>query len=300
MPSLRRSIIASILFLVHAAMAAAPDAGVPALAVRAPNGATNLLIGTLHVPYEGLRQPAPSILDGAKHLVIESATTQGPQPAADVEVAPEVMAGKAARAAWAEGLSDGQVAGLRRNLDCHPPMSANLVDLLLVLKSPRAAAAFAYARCGQPGQDSRDDLLAAAARIRGVPTVTLETQVAVERQRKAVPDRIYARQLQHAFTADTMRAFEQVVAALNRGDYASVLDLAVGHDMPPSDALLFRRLMVSERNRAWMPPLRRYLDEGGAVVLVGAAHLPGPDGLLSLLQAAGYAVEPVVVPEDPR
>lgn len=51
----------------------------------------------------------------------------------------------------------------------------------------------------------------------------------------------------------------------------------------------------TERNRAWLPRLQVLLDEGGpdedALVVVGALHLLGEDGLVELLRAEGYTVE---------
>lgn len=50
-----------------------------------------------------------------------------------------------------------------------------------------------------------------------------------------------------------------------------------------------------DRNLAWLPRLKRQLDDGGkdedALVVVGAMHLLGEDGLVALLRGAGYAVE---------
>jgi len=54
--------------------------------------------------------------------------------------------------------------------------------------------------------------------------------------------------------------------------------------------------MIRERNLAWIPVMRRFLDEGHAVVIVGAAHLPGPTGLIALLKAARYRVETIELP----
>ncbi|QWF63018.1 TraB/GumN family protein (plasmid) [Ralstonia solanacearum] len=56
--------------------------------------------------------------------------------------------------------------------------------------------------------------------------------------------------------------------------------------------------MVHDRNLAWMPGLRQALDAGGAVIAVGAAHLPGPDGLVALLRADGYRIDETTVPSD--
>ncbi len=56
---------------------------------------------------------------------------------------------------------------------------------------------------------------------------------------------------------------------------------------------LYRSINV-ERNQAWLPQLRRLLDEErekDAMVVVGALHLLGPDGLVQQLQDKGYTVE---------
>lgn len=57
---------------------------------------------------------------------------------------------------------------------------------------------------------------------------------------------------------------------------------------------LYARVNV-ERNQAWLARLQALLDEGGegddALVVVGALHLLGEDGVVALLRAEGYAVE---------
>ena len=56
------------------------------------------------------------------------------------------------------------------------------------------------------------------------------------------------------------------------------------------DPVMYQRLLV-DRNRAWLPKLDALLLRGGrAFVVVGAAHLVGPDGLLAMLRAKGYKV----------
>ncbi len=58
---------------------------------------------------------------------------------------------------------------------------------------------------------------------------------------------------------------------------------------------LYRVLLV-ERNRQWMPQLEAYLqNEEKELVLVGAAHLVGPDGLLAMLEKRGYRVVQMVL-----
>ena len=54
---------------------------------------------------------------------------------------------------------------------------------------------------------------------------------------------------------------------------------------------LYQRLLV-ERNRNWLPKLDAlFARKGRTMVVVGAAHLVGPDGLLAMFRAKGYTVE---------
>ncbi len=49
--------------------------------------------------------------------------------------------------------------------------------------------------------------------------------------------------------------------------------------------------MLAPRNRRWLPQLVEHLADGGGFVAVGIGHLVGPDGLPTMLAAAGYRVE---------
>jgi len=52
------------------------------------------------------------------------------------------------------------------------------------------------------------------------------------------------------------------------------------------------KTVITDRNSAWMPQIERYLASGNvSFVIVGLAHIHGPDGLLQQLKNAGYKVE---------
>jgi len=55
----------------------------------------------------------------------------------------------------------------------------------------------------------------------------------------------------------------------------------------------FEETMVSARNRTMAERAAPFLDAGGAFVAVGALHLPGPQGLVSLLREKGYRIEAI-------
>lgn len=279
--------------------------GVPALKVTTSNGHSSIVIGTMHVPYKGLRQPVPNLLDGRRRLVIESSRRQGPQPKEVSSL--DLLAPNAreslrtghglARAPWASDLTENNVTQLLERARCAVPgMTSDGIEMILAFKTAEMAAALAYRRCESLGSLSRDEILNKAAHDRNIPIDVLETQVEVDQRRKAVPAQYYEDSLKEAFSPEIESRYLRVVDGLNRGDYATVLDVSLGPLRHAEDAVTFKRLMIDERNHAWMGNLSRYLNEGNAVVAVGAAHLPGPQGLTALLKKAGYKVESIVVP----
>lgn len=70
------------------------------------------------------------------------------------------------------------------------------------------------------------------------------------------------------------------------GELVDVLD-ELG-DVHPD---VYRRL-ISSRNNFWMPTVLDQLDQGrAAMVVVGALHIPGPDGLIAQLKKKGYKIK---------
>ena len=51
--------------------------------------------------------------------------------------------------------------------------------------------------------------------------------------------------------------------------------------------------LIKDRNQAWMEKLPEMMKDKSSFIAVGALHLAGDDGLLNLLEQAGYIVEPV-------
>jgi hypothetical protein len=55
--------------------------------------------------------------------------------------------------------------------------------------------------------------------------------------------------------------------------------------------MLYRRLLV-DRNQNWMPQIEAMIENNDRpMIVVGAGHMPGSDGLIALLEARGYTVE---------
>jgi uncharacterized protein YbaP (TraB family) len=51
--------------------------------------------------------------------------------------------------------------------------------------------------------------------------------------------------------------------------------------------------LLKDRNVKWVKALPAIMNSGSQFIAVGAGHLPGKDGVISLLRNEGYAVEPV-------
>jgi uncharacterized protein len=101
---------------------------------------------------------------------------------------------------------------------------------------------------------------------------------------------------QDRMLADTLKDLDTEIANVNKmaeawkaGD-AAAIERIILPDLK-QDPVVYKRLLV-DRNQSWLPKLEALFNRlGHAFVVVGAAHLVGPDGLLALLKAKGYSVE---------
>ncbi len=85
---------------------------------------------------------------------------------------------------------------------------------------------------------------------------------------------------------------EELHSDWRRGD-ADALERLMNSELKESYPQLYQRINVA-RNDAWVPKLRKLLDTPGTddtLVIVGAMHLLGPDGLVAKMHASGYRVE---------
>lgn len=93
---------------------------------------------------------------------------------------------------------------------------------------------------------------------------------------------------------DASVEIEKLHAAWRRGDQDALWN-GMAAEMRREYPQLYRRINVA-RNDAWVPKLQRMLDgetEDDTLVVVGALHLLGDDGVVEKLRAKGYKVERV-------
>ena len=99
-----------------------------------------------------------------------------------------------------------------------------------------------------------------------------------------------------------------LVAAIQENDgsgdeeYRKMIDLYKAQDITAMGALItqegdelanYEQLLLTNRNRNWIPVMARLMGTSPTFFAVGAGHLGGPKGVIALLRAAGYTVTSV-------
>ncbi len=99
--------------------------------------------------------------------------------------------------------------------------------------------------------------------------------------------------LQHALAdvSDTADMMGKALSAWRSGDLTAVEQLVLA-PVKAADAQTYQQMFVA-RNQAWLPQIQALFgNKEQELVLVGLGHLAGTEGVLALLQQAGYQVEP--------
>ena len=68
---------------------------------------------------------------------------------------------------------------------------------------------------------------------------------------------------------------------------------SISEDYMSGDYAEFKEELLTRRNRKWVPAIEELIRDSASFIGVGAAHLPGQEGVINLLRKAGYQVEPV-------
>lgn len=151
----------------------------------------------------------------------------------------------------------------------------------------------------QGGDLVLDMRIAEDARARGVPVVGLETIDEQLAAMASVPDEQQLEVLKATLkyaprTDDLMETVLQFYLQRRMGAaWPFQLALAAKAGIDPAPLATFRDELVVRRNLRMRDGLLPTLARGGAFVAVGAMHLVGREGLVTLLRQAGHTVTPV-------
>jgi uncharacterized protein YbaP (TraB family) len=84
-----------------------------------------------------------------------------------------------------------------------------------------------------------------------------------------------------------LKEVREIAAAWRAGDAPAIERLLV---QSMKDSPAYYQSLVVNRNRRWIPRIETCVSTGSCFVVVGAAHLVGNDGLITLLRQKGYRV----------
>lgn len=138
-----------------------------------------------------------------------------------------------------------------------------------------------------------EDRLMAVAKAKGKEIVGIET---VEEQFRAfatIPLREQARMVLDMIREmdKTRESFRRLDDAYARADLDTLLALAQESE---SDYGRYDDALLRERNHRWIPRMLELAGKRSTLFAVGAGHLSGDQGILSLLRAAGCTVTAVI------
>lgn len=149
---------------------------------------------------------------------------------------------------------------------------------------------------GENGMVSYEMYLSDKAKEGAKPTGGLETidfQISIF---DSIPYEAQAKMLLETVRADAELADEE-------GGMQEIFDLYKKQDIEELQMMMndsddpvtkeFGDLFLFQRNRNWIPIIENLIAEKSIFIAVGAAHLPGEAGVISLLQQRGYTVEPL-------
>lgn len=296
-PSLLRGVLAALglVLAIGTAGAAAPPpatSNAPFLWEVKGAQATHYLLGSVHLLPNAAETLPEGILDAygaADALVFESDI--GALSSAKSGLA-LLSAAKAPRGLRAE-LDAASYAKLRSRM-ASLRMPTPLCEQYKPWFCALTLEVFAYQKAGFSGEHGLDRQLYEFARADGKPISWFETP-AVHLGLFMGMDEALGRQLLSAALSEDGASGdepEQMFRAWRDNDTAKIEGLVA--EMKAHYPMIHERLLAA-RNRAWLAHLRQLLDgEQSQLIIVGAAHWIGPDGLLARLTAAGYKPRPYV------
>jgi uncharacterized protein YbaP (TraB family) len=268
-------------------------------------GQTITIAGTFHLDdprHDAALQILLPHLKTAKTLMVEAGPAEEAALQQKLAADPSAMM-DAAGAGLQAALSDTEWTNLTDALLQRgiPSSMANtlrpwFVSMLLAI--PPCALQMAAAANGL------DKRLMAAATEAGLPVIALEPfdtalgmfdMLTLEEQLAMIRNALQVESQSADFLATTADAY---FAGDSRviWEFSRALALQLPGADPAQVATDFAKTeaaLMTDRNRAWIGPLETALQSGPVFAAFGALHLSGDQGVLALLQAAGFTIAPL-------
>jgi len=262
--------------------------------VQAPNGRTSHVLGTFHTSDPrvlALPAPVAEALDQAETLAVEIVLTLQEQQA------------MALAAMLSDGRSLEQILG--PELFARSAIAAQSYGLgaaqLRLFKPWGLLSLFAMPpeeiQRQQSGARALDFHLQDLAKSQGKQVVALETVAEQIDLFDSLSDEEQVMLLRSTLDEqdENPTLFNDLVADYLARDLTAIQGMMteLSKDVDPEFQARFVERLIDQRNRTMVDRAEPLLRRGKALIAVGALHLPGPQGILSLLAERGYEVSRV-------
>lgn len=269
--------------------------------IEKPGVAPSHLIGTMHVT-----DPRVTTLTPATQAVLRTASTVLLEVA---DMSPAATAAAVGKATSLLLFTDGRRLDALLSADDYATAKATVQraglpgELAAAIRPWLVSTLLAVSDCerknAEAGHAVLDAVIEREARKRKIPVIGLETIDMQIAAMAAVPDdeqvKMLRASLRFAHRADDM--LETMTLMYLKRDMAAAMPfslmLGAKAGIEPSAYEGFQRELLHKRNVKMRDGAVPLINKGGAVLAVGALHLSGPTGLVTLLRQSGYTVTPV-------
>jgi uncharacterized protein len=286
---------------IMAQAAATENAGALLWKIERPGRAASYLFGTVHLTDERVTKLSPAVeqaISGSKTIALEVSDISEKATAAVIaQSAPLVMFTDGRRL---DGLLSAPEYETVKKVVSRSGMPS---DLAALFKPWIVTMIMSVSDCErasvQKGERVLDMKLAEVGKSRGMQVVGLETIPEQLEALASVPEKQQLDMLRASLkfadrTNDLMETLVQLY--LSRKISAALpFQIAIAKQVGIGDDAFagFQEKLLIDRNAKMRTSAEPLLQEGGVFIAVGALHLPGKQGLVSLLREAGYTVTPV-------
>ncbi len=138
--------------------------------------------------------------------------------------------------------------------------------------------------------ESYETFFTVKASEKGIPLAGLETidyQVGIFDQ---IPQELQLQELGKMVMDDYSQGeFQTMISAYTSEDIEALDKVMTSNEMMRD----YRSILLDDRNENWIPKIQEAMKSNVVFVAVGAGHLGGESGVISLLRKEGYTVEPI-------
>ena len=256
--------------------------------VRGPNGATLYLLGSVHLLPQDASALPPQVdtaFEHAKTVSLETSFDSMQMKAAELMMRGRYSNGATLRSTLSPSVVpkvDSLLQSYGLTLDQVNGFKPWFVSVLLTQ--------VAMQKMGFQPQYGVDMQLNARAKAAGKPVLSLESP----EFQLGLFDGLSAADQEHMLLDGTTpdQAAKELATVRDAWAMGNVATLDSLLNYRLEDTPRLRDALLTNRNRSWIPKLEQLLQgKDDALVVVGAGHLVGKDGVLQLLRGKGYTIE---------